>query len=228
MIRKNRKLFAGYFSLCFLISQLLLCGSVFADDNQPSFANYGKDEVTQNTNANEARSNDDQIILKHEKGTQKALVVRDPGGENPFFPQSWGWPLVHYFRDPVTRMPIGYYGVFDNGVLVEAVPLPADINNHRFQITKIAHLPGDDATYWFLWGDNVYQGQSNVVIKKTAAGVWTAHKFKPRWENFEQLMQGWTLIGAVANTASLTLPELGDWAAYCAAHKILVEDSSEN
>jgi hypothetical protein len=222
MIRKNRTLFTGYFSFCFLIFQWLLCGSVFADDNQPSSANYGKDKVTQNTNASEGESSEEEwTVLKREQRTGNLLLARGtPGDENPFFPLSWKTSLIYFFRDPVTKLPAGYYGVFDNGVTWEALA-PEDPQKSKPQITKIAHLPGDDATYWFLWGDNVYQGQSNVVIKETATGAWTAYKFKPNRENFEQLMQGLTLIGAVADPTSLALPELGDWAAYCAANNII-------
>ncbi|MBF0217008.1 MAG: hypothetical protein HQL30_08460 [Candidatus Omnitrophica bacterium] len=137
------------------------------------------------------------------------------------FPSSYGNVLAYSFMDPLTGRSTGYSGVFDNGVKGEAIPLPNGTDGVKF--TKLYDIPGDNSTYWFLWGENVYEGKDNVVIKRTAGGEWTAYTFIPNTHSVPELLDGWTLIGPVADPSSLILPELGDWGEWCSDNNIVPE-----
>jgi hypothetical protein len=142
-------------------------------------------------------------------------LVRFGDVSGDYFPESYGKLLVHVFVDPEEYFDVGYYCMFDNGAYGEAV---GDI-----QVTKACNLPGDASIYWFLWGDDAYEGYDNVVIQKTVSGQWFAHSFMPNYENFEALLSGWSLIGEIQNPETLLLPELGDWWQYCDDNGIVPE-----
>lgn len=154
------------------------------------------------------------------QNTGQSLVVY--GVPNfPLIPSSYGNMLGFGFLDVNIGEITNFFAIFDNGMRGESEIVQGE--NAGVKVTKTYNIPEDDSTYWFLWGDNVYEGQSNVVIKKTAAGVWTAHKFIPNTQDIGQLMQGWTLIGPVADPASLVLPELGSWSNWCVDNGIMPE-----
>ena len=157
--------------------------------------------------------------LGYKHGTGLSIVGYNEGGVE-YFPLSYGGMTAHAFIDLVTGKDIGVQCVFANGMEGEAV---FGDSTEDFYATKMYGLPDDTSTYWFLWGEDVYDGYDNVVIKKTVDDQWTAYQFDNGAEMFEDLMQGWTEIGPVADPASLVLPELGDWEEYCALKNITVE-----
>ncbi len=151
------------------------------------------------------------------KGTEATLVERTEGETGA--PASFGGMTGYYFYDAAVHDVTGGFYKFDNGATGEAVFPDGDTDSAQF--TKLSYPGGD--TLWFLWGDSRYEGESDVVIKKTAAGDWTAYTFDPNATTLEEQLQGWTLIGTVADPGSLELPELGDWTTYNDAHGITVE-----
>ncbi len=156
----------------------------------------------------------------YREGTGIALLQYGmPSGNMIVIPPSYGNLLSRIFIDPITNQGLGYNVTFENGTVIESLPVLSE--EAGFVVKKL--IDPDGTTYWFLWGDNVYEGNSNVVIKKATDGLWTAWTFTPETHDISALMQGQVLIGSVADPSRLNLPELGNWEEYNARNNITVE-----
>lgn len=80
--------------------------------------------------------------------------------------------------------------ISDSGLVVEGT----SVDDGNPMLAKVINTNG--STEWFLWGDNVYKGYSNVVIEKTATGEWNAYTFVPDTENPINMLDkdSWTPI----------------------------------
>lgn len=152
-------------------------------------------------------------------GTGKAILM-NMLFENSMFPAEYGKLTFFTFFNTSTSADTGYYGMFENGTYGEAVPSGSV---EGVKVTKACNVPGRSSTYWFLWGEDVYQEYDNVVIEKTSSNQWFAHRFTPNTENFEELLSGWISIGEITDPEKLVLPELGNWWDWCARSGIVPE-----
>lgn len=127
-----------------------------------------------------------------------------------------GATVLYYYGGDGNRY--GMQAGIDDGRSLEFM-----IFGDETRLTKAVY-PGNDI-YWFLWGDDVYEGHDNVVIEQTSFGEWYAYTFTPDLDNPDVVLNqaSWVLIGSVSAPEALTLPELGDWITNCSIMNIVPE-----
>lgn len=152
--------------------------------------------------------------------TTKTLIA------DQYLSEDIGYGRLFYFYDDILENKIAARVELGGGILGEVL-LFEDVEGAR--LTK-SQYSSDGASYdknWYLWGDNVYEGQDNVRIECTANGDWNYYwGFAGNIDNPAEVMDvsNWTFSDTIGDISNLPeLPELGNWWQYCAEHNILPE-----
>jgi len=147
-------------------------------------------------------SPEDKINYGYIWGTAKELITYDK-----LLSQTYGAGTLYYYYEEDLEDKNAIRVELDEGRICELT-----INGDNVFLQKVIDNTADTC-YWFLWGEDVYEGYDNVVIEYNA-GDWMAyHDFNPDTQNPDNVFDNssWIAIGTIPEPNLSILPELGDW-----------------
>ncbi|MFA6142520.1 MAG: S8 family serine peptidase [Candidatus Omnitrophota bacterium] len=152
------------------------------------------------------------ITYAYAYGTGKTIIEYDTDTES--FPDSFGGMTVRCFINAANE-DIGYHVEFDNGAVMEAIPIPG--SDGGWQPTKFENydIGGHTGSTWWLFWD------VGITIEKTSSGQYLAYSFDADAEDFDAWRE--SLVSVALPDPIPDLPEFGNWTQYCIDNNILVE-----